>query len=164
MSLQAGPFSSAGIALHPVSEQHPRLSIVSYRPYIGLVGVMLGAVMATLGSRVTSFGLADLRGALGAGYDEGAWITTSFAVGQMLVGVTSPYLGAVFGVRRILLLGIILFFVASLLAPFSPNLAAFLTMQFLAGVGSGTFIPLTISFIVRSLPVTMVISGSPSMR
>ncbi|MRG55314.1 MFS transporter [Phyllobacterium sp. SYP-B3895] len=159
MSLQAGPFSSAGIALHPVSEQHPRLSIDSYRPYIGLVGVMLGAVMATLGSRVTSFGLADLRGALGAGYDEGAWITTSFAVGQMLIGVTSPYLGAVFGVRRILLLGIILFFVASLLAPFSPNLAAFLTMQFLAGVGSGTFIPLTISFIVRSLPVTMVIYG-----
>ena len=157
--LHAAPFSAAGIALHPVSELHPRLSMDSYRPYIGLIGVLLGAVMATLASRVTSFGLADLRGALGAGYDEGAWITTSFGVGQMLVGVASPYLGAVFGVRRVLLLGIVLFFVASLLGPFSPNLAAFLTMQFLAGIGSGTFIPLTISFIVRSLPVTLVIYG-----
>ncbi|TXR47033.1 MFS transporter [Phyllobacterium endophyticum] len=157
--LTAAPFSAAGIALHPASELHPRLSLDSYRPYIGLVGVLLGAVMATLASRVTSFGLADLRGALGAGYDEGAWITTSFGVGQMLVGVASPYLGAVFGVRRVLLLGIVLFFVASLLGPFSPNLAAFLTMQFLAGIGSGTFIPLTISFIVRSLPVTLVIYG-----
>ena len=58
-------------------------------------------------------------------------MTTSFGVGQMLVGVACPYLGAIFGVRRILLLGIALFFIASLLAPLSPNLAAFLAMQFL---------------------------------
>ena len=67
--------------------------------------------MGTLGSRVTTFGLADLRGGLSAGFDEGAWITTSYGVGQMLVGVASPYLGAMFGVRRVLLLGILLFFV-----------------------------------------------------
>ena len=67
--------------------------------------MLLGSVMGTLGSRVTTFGLADLRGGLHAGFDEGAWITTSFGVGQMLVGVASPYLGAVFGVRRVLLLG-----------------------------------------------------------
>ena len=80
------------------------------------------------------------------GFDEGAWITTSFGIGQMLIGVASPHLGAVFGVRRILLLGITLFFTASLLGPLSPNLPAFLTIHFLGGVGSGTFIPLTISF------------------
>ena len=64
-------------------------------------------------------------------------MTTSFGVGQMLVGVASPYLGAIFGVRRVLLLGIVLFFIASLLGPLSPNLNAFLAMQFLGGVGSG---------------------------
>ena len=32
-------------------------------------------------------------------------------------------------------------------------------MQFLGGVGSGTFIPLTISFILRSLPARLVIYG-----
>ena len=80
-----------------------------------MLGVLLGSVMGTLGSRVTTFGLADLRGGLSAGYDEGAWITTSYGIGQMLVGVASPYLGAVFGVRRVLLLGILLFFTTSLL-------------------------------------------------
>ena len=75
------------------------------------LGVLLGSIMATLGSRVTTFGLADLRGGLHAGFDEGAWITTSFGVGQMLAGVASPYLGAIFGVRRVLLLGILLFFI-----------------------------------------------------
>ncbi len=138
---------------------HPRLTTQSLRPYIGILGVLLGAIMSTFGSRVTTFGLADLRGGVHAGFDEGAWITTSFGVGQMLVGVASPYLGAVFGARRVLLLGIVLFFIASLLGPISPNLTAFLAMQFLGGVGSGTFIPLTISFIVRSLPARLVVYG-----
>ena len=129
----------------------------SLRPYVGMLGVLLGSVMGVLASRVTNFGLADLRGGLSAGFDEGAWITTSFGVGQMLVGVASPYLGAVFGVRRVLLLGMLLFFVASLLGPLSPNLTAFLTMQFLGGLGSGTFIPLTISFIVRSMPARLIV-------
>jgi MFS transporter, DHA2 family, multidrug resistance protein len=153
------PVTSAGLALHPVAHAHPRLSVDTLRPYIGILGVLLGSIISTVGSRVTTFGLADLRGGVHAGFDEGAWITTAFGVGQMLVGVASPYLGAVFGVRRVLLLGIALFFVTSLLGPFSPNLTAFLTMQFLGGVGSGTFIPLTISFIIRSLPTRLVVYG-----
>lgn len=57
------------------------------------------------------------------------------------------------------MLGIVLFFAASLLAPLSPNLDAFITMQFLSGVGSGTFIPLTLSFIVRNLPARLIVYG-----
>jgi DHA2 family multidrug resistance protein len=159
MRLHLSPVTAAGTALHFAGELVPRLSLDSWRPYIGLVGVLLGSAMGTLGSRVTTFGLADLRGGLSAGFDEGAWITTSFGIGQMLMGVASPYLGAVFGVRRMLLLGILLFFTASLLGPLSPNLQAFLTIHFLAGVGSGTFIPLTISFILRSLPSRLIIYG-----
>jgi MFS transporter, DHA2 family, multidrug resistance protein len=153
------PVTSAGAALHPIAALHPRLGVDTLRPYIGILGVLLGSIMATLGSRVTTFGIADLRGGLHLGFDEGAWMTTSFGVGQMLVGVACPYLGAIFGARRILLMGIALFFIASLLAPLSPNLHAFLAAQFLAGLGSGTFIPLTISFIARSLPTRLIIYG-----
>jgi DHA2 family multidrug resistance protein len=159
MRLHLAPFSSAGIALHAFADSHPRLSAESLRPFVGMLGVLLGSIMGVLGSRVTTFGLADLRGGLSAGFDEGAWITTSFGVGQMLVGVASPYLGAIFGVRRVLLLGMLLFFTASLLGPLSPNLDAYLATQFLGGIGSGTFIPLTISFIIRNLPLRFVIYG-----
>src|SRR5271154_1505824 len=157
MRLHLAPVTCAGTALHVADSITPRLSLDALRPYVGLLGVLLGSAMGTLGSRVTSFGLADLRGGLSAGFDEGAWITTSYGVGQMLVGVASPYLGAVFGVRRVLLLGMVLFFTASLLAPLSPNLQSFLTIHFLGGVGSGTFIPLTISFILRNLPCRLLL-------
>jgi MFS transporter, DHA2 family, multidrug resistance protein len=153
------PATSAGVALNASASHSPQLSADTLRPYIGILGVLLGAILSFFGSRVTSFGLSDLRGGLHFGFDEGAWMTTSFGVGQMLVGVACPYLGAIFGVRRVLLHGICLFFVASLIGPLSPNLNAFLTAQFLAGVGSGTFIPLTISFIVRNLPARLVVYG-----
>jgi MFS transporter, DHA2 family, multidrug resistance protein len=153
------PITSAGVASHAAGWIPQRLSADSFRPYIGILGVLIGALLSTIGSRITTFGLADLRGGLHFGFDEGAWMTTSFGVGQMLVGIACPYLGAIFSVRRILLYGMALLFVASLLAPLSPNLTAFLTAQFLAGVGAGTFIPLTIGFIVRNLPQRLVVYG-----
>jgi MFS transporter, DHA2 family, multidrug resistance protein len=73
--------------------------------------------------------------------------------------VCSPYLGAVFGARRVLLLGIVLLFTMSLLGPLSPNLEAYLVAKFIGGMGSGTFIPLTISFVLRSMPARLVVYG-----
>ncbi len=159
MSAVPAPLTACGKAIEAHGPPHPRLSLDTLRPYAGILGVLIGSLLATLGTRVTTFGLADLRGELHAGFDEGAWITTSFGLGQMVVGVACPYLGAIFGVRRVLLLGIGLFFVASFLAPFSPNLPAYLAMQAMAGIGSGTFIPVTISFIVRTLPSRLVVYG-----
>src|SRR5580692_4467514 len=75
---------------------------VSLRPYIGTFAVLLGSIIATLDSRITVFGLADVRGAVHAGFDEGAWITTVYTVGQMMIGPVSAWLGGVFGVRRVL--------------------------------------------------------------
>jgi MFS transporter, DHA2 family, multidrug resistance protein len=153
------PITSAGVATHATGAPFIRLSADSLRPYIGILGVLIGSLLSTVGSRITTFGLADLRGGLHFGFDEGAWMTTSFGVGQMLVGVACPYLGAIFSVRRILLYGMALLFIASLLGPLSPNLTAFLTAQFLAGVGAGTFIPLTIGFIARNLPQRLIVYG-----
>ena len=153
------PITCAGIAAHESGVRYIRLDPDTLRPYVGILGVLIGAILSFTGSRITTFGLADLRGGLHFGFDEGAWMTTSFGVGQMLVGVACPYLGAIFSVRRILLYGMALLFIAALLGPLSPNLTAFLTAQFLAGVGTGTFIPLTIGFIVRNLPQRLVVYG-----
>ena len=159
MTSVPAPITSAGVAAHEAGWRPQRLSADSLRPYVGILGVLIGAILSTIGSRITSFGLADLRGGLHFGFDEGAWMTTSFGVGQMLIGVACPFLGAIFSVRRMLLYGMALLFVASLMGPLSPNLGAFLTAQFLAGVGTGTFIPLTIGFIVRNLPQRLIVYG-----
>jgi DHA2 family multidrug resistance protein len=121
-------------------------------PWLGLVAVLLGAFISTLNGRLSTFGLADIRGAVHAGFDDGAWITTAQTVAQMLILPISIWMGSVYGPRRVLLGAALSFAVTSTLTPFSPNLTVLLTLQFLGGVASGFFVPLTLSFILRSVP------------
>ena len=121
------------------------------RPILGIAAVLLGALISTLYTRITTFGLADLRGAIHAGFDEGAWITTAATVGQMCIGPLAAWLGVVFGPRRVLMVSACVFAVASALIPFAPDLASALIGQAVAGLSSGTFIPLTIGFVLQSL-------------
>jgi DHA2 family multidrug resistance protein len=121
-------------------------------PWLGIVAVLVGAVATTLTSRLTSIGLADLRGAIGAGFDEGAWIPTAFSASQMMIGPLAIFLGRAFTPRRVLLAGCVVYGVAEFLIPYSPDLRTLIVLQIFAGLGSGTFIPLTASFILLSLP------------
>lgn len=132
---------------------------ITTRPVIGVIAVLLGAIISTLNSRITTFGLADVRGAVHAGFDEGAWIPTAFTVGQMLIGPVSVWFGMVFGPRRVLMISGTIFAISNLLLPLSPNLAAVLAFQLVSGLASGTFIPLTIGFVVQNLPARYVVYG-----
>ena len=141
---QAGP--GAGISLPTLPSPPTRI------PWLGLLGVLMGAFISTLQGRLSTYGLADIRGAVGAGFDEGAWITTAQTAAQMLITLPAVWMGATYGPRRVLIWASLALAVISLLTPYSQNLPTLLTMQFLAGLASGCFIPLTISFIVLNTP------------
>ena len=67
-------------------------------PWLGLIGVLLGAFISTLNTRLSSFGLADIRGAVHAGFDEGAWITTAQTMAQMfIICPIAIWMGTVYG-------------------------------------------------------------------
>jgi DHA2 family multidrug resistance protein len=121
-------------------------------PWMGLLAVLLGTFISTLNTRLSTFGLADIRGAVHAGFDEGAWITTAQTAGQMLVAPLAIWLGGVFGPRRVLIDAATALAVISLIEPFSPNLRMLLGLQFAGGLASGFFVPLTLSFILRNTP------------
>jgi DHA2 family multidrug resistance protein len=121
-------------------------------PWLGLLAVLMGTFISTLNGRLSVFGLADIRGAVGAGFDEGAWITTAQTVAQMFITLAAVWMGAAYGPRRVLIGASIAFAVISLLTPYSPTLPMLLVMQFLGGLASGFFIPLTLSFILLNTP------------
>src|SRR5438309_3225544 len=66
---------------------------VSSKPLLGILGVVTGAGVVTLTSRMISLGMPDFRGLHGFGYDESAWITSAFDAGLMFVGPFTVYLG-----------------------------------------------------------------------
>jgi MFS transporter, DHA2 family, multidrug resistance protein len=121
-------------------------------PWLGLTAVLLGTFISTLNTRLSSFGLADIRGAVHAGFDDGAWITTSQTMAQMLVCPIAIWMGTVFGPRKVLLEAAAAFAFIALIEPFSVNLPMLLTLQFLGGLATGFFVPLTLSYVLRNMP------------
>jgi DHA2 family multidrug resistance protein len=121
-------------------------------PWLGLTAVLMGTFISTLNGRLSTFGLADIRGGVHAGFDEGAWITTAQTVAQMFIAPIAIWVGAVYGPRRVLIGAATLFALVSLITPFSTGLAMLLVLQFVGGMASGCFIPLTLSFLLRNLP------------
>lgn len=138
--------------MNAVATPAPAAPATAPLPWLGIVAVLVGAIATTLTSRLTTIGLADVRGAVSAGFDEGAWISTAFSASQMFIGPLAIFLGRAFSPRRVLMVGCLAYGFAELLIPFAPDLRAMLLLQVLAGLGSGTFIPLTASFILLSLP------------
>lgn len=129
------------------------------RPFSAIAAVLLGAMISTLTSRITVLGLVDIRGAVGVGFDEGAWINTAFTASQMFIGPIAVWAAFLLGTRRVLLTGAVIFMVVETLLPLSPNFACLIFLQALAGLASGVFVPLTVGFIVRSLPPLLVPFG-----
>ena len=136
----------------PSAVTPPSPVTVAPLPWVGIAAVLVGALATTVTSRLTSVGLADVRGAVGAGFDEGAWIPTAFAAAQMLIGPLAIFLGRAFSARRVLVAGALLYGLAETMTPFSTDVREVIVLQVLAGLGSGTFIPLTASFILLNLP------------
>jgi MFS transporter, DHA2 family, multidrug resistance protein len=143
----------------PAKAPPAALRQLSTHPYIGILGVFLGAGVATMNSRLVSIGLPDLRGANGFGFDEASWIPTALDMALMFSGVFCVFLNSRFGPRRILLPAAGIFTIASIVLPFSPNLWSMLLLQVIAGLTSGTFYSLTLTFALTALPRRLIIWG-----
>jgi DHA2 family multidrug resistance protein len=125
----------------------------------GIAAVLLGGLLSTLNGRLLSVGQPDLRGALSLSVDQAAWIPTAYNMAIMFIGVFSVYLGAILGARRVLLACSLLYGLASLLMPIAGGYGPLLVLQVVAGLSSGTFYPLTLSFILTSLPPRLMPVG-----
>jgi len=147
-SSQVTPTASATVA-----------SAITTHPILGVLGVLFGAMISKCAGQLLSVGLADLRGALHLGVDNASWLGTAFNASMMFMGPLSVYLSGLFGVRRVLLTCGALFTFTSVLLPFSGSLPITLALLVLAGLAAGTFYPLTLSIVLRNLPIKYVLLG-----
>jgi MFS transporter, DHA2 family, multidrug resistance protein len=126
---------------------------LSKSPLLGILGVIIGAGVVTLTSRMISLGLPDFKGHQGFGYDDSAWIGTAYDVGLMFIGPFTVYIGGLIGPRRILLTAAAMFTLILVFVPFIHNYGLVIVAVGLAGLTSGTFYPLTLTFALRNIPL-----------
>jgi len=137
----------------------PAPPLVSTNPYIGILGVFLGAATSQLNGKLLSAGLADLRGTLGFSFDGASWIPTVLNMSMMFTGVFAAFLGPTYGIRRVLLVAGAIFTAASIALPFASGLPAMLALEAAAGVSVGCFYTLTMTFVARNLPRKLLLFG-----
>ena len=136
----------------PGAAASPRSGPAARCPLVGVAAVLVGAFISTLNVRITTHGLADIRGALGLGFDEGSWVSTVFSAAQMVVTPAAAWMGTVLerparpavdrrDLRRDF----------SLLPPFAHDYDTLIALQFVRGLAVGAFIPAALGFVLRSL-------------
>jgi DHA2 family multidrug resistance protein len=125
---------------------------VSAKTWLAVLGATLGAFMAVLNIQIVNASLADIQGAIGAGIDDGGWISTSYLIAEIVVIPLSAWLARVFSLRIYLLTNAILFMTLSVACAFAQDLTQMIVLRALQGFTGGVLIPLAFTLIITLLP------------
>jgi len=132
-----------------MSDPADKASLVSW---IAVLAGMIGAFMAILNIQITNASLLDIEGGIGTGVDNGAWISTSYLIGEIVVIPLTDYLSRVFSFRRYMLANAILFPLFSIFCAFAHDLGSMILMRGLQGFAGGILIPMAFTLVLTKLP------------
>ena len=119
-----------------------------------LASLSLSLLMPSLDTSIANAGLPTLAQAFNASFQEVQWIVLAYllAITTLIVGVGR--LGDIIGRRRLLLVGICLFTVASLLCGVAPTLWLLVTARAAQGLGAAIMMALTVALVAETVPKT----------
>jgi DHA2 family multidrug resistance protein len=124
----------------------------SLKTWITVMAGLLGAFMAVLNIQITNASLLNIEGGIGTGVDNGAWISTAYLIGEIIVIPLTDYLSRVFSFRRFLLTNAVLFLVFSVACAFARDLQEMITLRAIQGFTGGVLIPMAFTLILTKLP------------
>src|SRR3954451_10950434 len=101
---------------------------VSLKTWLAVIGATLGAFLAVLNIQIVNSSLADIQGAIGAGIDDGGWISTAYLIPEIIVIPLTGWLARVFSVRKYLLVNTALFLAFSVACAFAQNLGEMIVL------------------------------------
>ena len=130
----------------------PVAPAVSANTWLAVIGATLGAFMAVLNIQIVNASLADIQGGIGAGIDDGGWISTSYLIAEIVVIPLSGWLSQVFSVRIYLLTNAFLFLVFSAACAMAQDLPQMIALRAVQGFTGGVLIPMAFTLIITLLP------------
>jgi EmrB/QacA subfamily drug resistance transporter len=108
--------------------------------------------LSSLGTSIANVSLPTLAQVFHATFQEVQWVVLAYLVAVTSLIVSVGRLGDIFGRRRLLLAGIILFTVASVLCGFAPSLWLLISARAVQGLGAAAMMALTMAFVGEIVP------------
>jgi DHA2 family multidrug resistance protein len=124
----------------------------SPRVWVAVVGSTLGAFMAVLNIQIVNASLADIQGAIGAGIDDGGWISTAYLIAEIVVIPLTGWLSQVFSLRNYLIANALLFLFFSMACASAASLGQMIVLRAIQGFTGGVLIPMAFTLVITLLP------------
>lgn len=117
-----------------------------------LASLSLSMLLASLGTSIANVGLPALAEAFSASFQAVQWVVLAYLLSITALIVSVGRLGDLMGRRRLLLIGIALFTVASLLCALAPGLWLLIAARALQGVGAAIMMALSMALVSGAVP------------
>jgi EmrB/QacA subfamily drug resistance transporter len=117
-----------------------------------LTSLSLSMLLSSLGTSIANVGLPTLAQTFSASFQEVQWIVIAYLLAITALIVSVGRLGDVTGRRRLLLIGIALFTVASVLCGAAPTLWLLIAARAAQGLGAAIMMALTMAFVGETVP------------
>lgn len=122
------------------------------RKWLTLAAVSLGLFMIMLDNTVVNVALPAIQRDLEATLSQLQWIVTGYALAFAAFMLIGGKVADAYGRRRIFVLGIVVFTVASLVCGLAPSSSALIAARVVQGVGAALMSPATLSIIAATFP------------
>lgn len=118
-----------------------------------LVGsVMLATLMQALDTTIANVALPDMQGSLSATQDQVSWVLTSYIVAAAILTPVTGWLAGRLGRRRLLIIAVSGFTVASLLCGIAAGIGEMVLFRILQGVFGASLVPISQSLLLDAFP------------
>jgi DHA2 family methylenomycin A resistance protein-like MFS transporter len=114
-----------------------------------LIGLSLGYFMVLLDTTIVNVALPAINHDLGGGLVGQQWILNSYTLVFASLLLTAGAISDQFGAKRIFLIGLIVFLVASALSAVAPSLGTLIALRAILGIGAAAMVPTVLALIVH---------------
>src|SRR4029078_1245443 len=121
-------------------------------PWIVAIAVMFATFMEVLDTTVVNVSLPHIAGNLSATVDESTWVLTSYLVANAIILPITGWLANFFGRKRLLMMSVSGFTIASFLCGFAPTLPLLVFFRILQGMAGGALQPLAQAVLLEAFP------------
>jgi DHA2 family multidrug resistance protein len=142
----------------------PKISLNSLEAWCIIAAIMLTTIMEILDTTIVNVSLPHMMGSLSADRDQISWVVTSYIVAAGVLMPLTGFLVGLFGSKRLLLMNIVGFMLASILCGLSTNLSEMVVFRMLQGLFGASLVPLAQyilrdTFVAKDQPKAMAIWG-----
>jgi DHA2 family multidrug resistance protein len=125
----------------------------SHNLWLIALAVMLAPFMEVLDTSVANVALPHIGGNLSATPEEATWVLTSYLVSNAVILPMTGWLANYFGRRRLFLLCVTIFTLASVLCGMAASLGLLILARVVQGLGGGAMVPIAQAIMLESFPV-----------